>query len=116
MTNDAVSEANSPANRTSRRATPDIPASRKRTPLAASSLCSARVDAGFAVLRSTMICPVRACASRPCGPRITDSITVLSGSDSMITSQSAASAARLPAGFAPLAGMRAGLASAPRTS
>src|SRR5438270_5908899 len=50
------------------------------------------------------------------GPRITDSITVLSGSESMITSQAPASEARLPAGVAPQAGILAGSVSTARMS
>ena len=63
-----------------------------------------------------MTCPSRACSSRPSGPRITVSITVLSGSESMITSQRAASSARSSAGVAPQAGIRAGSASTASTS
>ena len=63
-----------------------------------------------------MTCPSRPCSSRPPGPLITDSITGLSGSESMITSQRSARSARSFADAAPQAGIRAGSASTASTS
>src|SRR5579884_2688159 len=49
-------------------APPEIPASRNSTPRPANSSCRARVEAGWAVLRSTTTCPGRTWASRPSPP------------------------------------------------
>src|SRR5579884_702704 len=81
-------------------APPEIPASRNSTPRPANSSCRARVEAGWAVLRSTTTCPGRTWASRPSPPLATASMAGLSGSESRtISTRSTSSATPAAAGI-----------------
>ncbi len=92
-------------------APPEIPASTNATSRSASAAWIRTVEAGAAVLRSTITWPGRALASSPPSPSTTSSTTVLSGSERNTRSQRAATPAIESAPGTPAAATCSGLRS-----